>query len=527
MTPGRWNRIKDIFNSALETPEAGRAAYLESACAGDADLRAEVERLLADHVTGTLPSPAAAVLHQVPALAPGDMLAQYRVEAKLGEGGMGVVYRAYDTRLERPVALKILLPDPDRQQRLLREARAASALTHPNIVTIHEIGTAHGVDFIAMEYVEGRPLSNLIPAKGLSVEKALDYAIQIADALAHAHAAGVVHRDLKPANIMVTGEGRVKLLDFGLARRRPAAGSATASLTVPGAITGTPAYMSPEQAEGKKADHRSDVFSFGIVLYEMLSGIQPFRRDSQLSTIAAILREPPPPLHLPSGLDRILRRTLEKQPEARYATAGELLVDLHRFGRWPLLESQRRRARLRWGIPLTLAASAAALAWWFAYQRPAQATLARLEQLWSEGRTVETFRLAESSPRFLRTHPRFQYIWENVSMEFGLETNPPGATVEVRAYTREPDSWRRLGATPLRGVRVPRTYVRWKAAKPGFMTAMGVAREGLPTPAQTLAPEIEVPAGMCMCMAGGLTSSSGSWDRWRLNLTHTFWIGAR
>jgi len=343
MTPERWARMKEIFGAALEMPEAERVAYLESACGDDAELRGQVERLLAQSERSSLRSPAAHFReHAAAELAPGEMLAHYRVEAKLGEGGMGAVYRAHDTRLRRPVALKVLPPghfsDPDSKQRLMREARAASALNHPNIVTVYEISSDQEVDFIAMEYVEGRSLAQLIPPKGLPVKQALEYAVEIADALTQAHTAGVIHRDLKPANIMVTGTGHVKLLDFGLARRVRLAESKTTSLTAEGEVAGTPAYMSPEQARGEELDARTDLFSFGVVLYEMTTGQGPFRGDTPAVVFDATLNKVPvPPARLnpelPAEVERIIQKALEKDREVRYQHASELRADLKRLRR--------------------------------------------------------------------------------------------------------------------------------------------------------------------------------------------------
>jgi eukaryotic-like serine/threonine-protein kinase len=303
VTAERWARITDVFRAALEKPAGERAAFLENACGSDAVLRRDIERLLAGEAEPSLPSPLPEFLEgSAIELAPGDMLAHYRVEAKSGEGGMGAVYRAYDTRLHRRVALKMLLPDaladPDRMGRLMREARAASALNHPNIVTIYEVGSDRGVDFIAMELVSGQTLARLLGRKGLPLRDALKHAVRIASALAAAHRVGIVHRDLKPANIMVNDARQVKVLDFGLAKRTErAAGEEAGSThamgpeTDTGTVLGTVAYMSPEQAEGKKLDARSDIFSFGVVLYEMVTGKRAFERDSMAATLAAILKE--------------------------------------------------------------------------------------------------------------------------------------------------------------------------------------------------------------------------------------------
>jgi serine/threonine protein kinase/Tol biopolymer transport system component len=264
----------------------------------------------------------------------GQTLGHYRIEAQLGEGGMGVVYKARDTHLDRPVAIKVLpherVADPERKRRFVQEAKAASALNHPNIVHIYDINTASGVDFIAMEYVEGKTLHELIGGKGLKIGETLHYAVQIADALAAAHAVGIVHRDIKPSNIMVNQKGLVKILDFGLAKlaeqaeEDPSAPTETMGpRTEEGTIVGTAPYMSPEQAEGKKVDARSDIFSFGSVLYEMVTGQRAFPGENRISTLSAILHKEPAPLSeaarrpVAPEIQTVIARCLRKDPQRR------------------------------------------------------------------------------------------------------------------------------------------------------------------------------------------------------------------
>src|SRR5579884_3439755 len=282
----------------------------------------------------------------------GETLQHYRIEARLGAGGMGIVYRARDTHLNRSIAIKVLPPsagaDPERKTRLAQEARAASALNHPNIITIYDIGTEgddeHRFDFIAMEYVQGKTLDRIIGRKGMRLADVVRYAIQIADALAAAHATGIVHRDLKPGNLMVSEQGFVKVLDFGLAKlTEPSKADAFAQTesvhllpaanTEAGTILGTVAYMSPEQAEGKTVDARSDVFSFGAVLYEMITGRRAFAGDSKLSVLATILQKDPPPLHeaapgVPLALEHIISRCLQKDPAQRWQSIADLKLAL-------------------------------------------------------------------------------------------------------------------------------------------------------------------------------------------------------
>ncbi|HNX49072.1 MAG TPA: serine/threonine-protein kinase, partial [Thermoanaerobaculaceae bacterium] len=266
----------------------------------------------------------------------GRMLGHYRVESRLGEGGMGEVYLARDTRLGRRVALKVLpasvASDPDRKARFELEARAVAALNHSNIVTIYSVEEAEGIHFLTMELVEGRTLGKLIPERGFDLDAFLDKAIPLAGAVAAAHAQGITHRDLKPDNVMVEVGGRLKVLDFGLAKLHTAAGVAalatmeTVTRTGEGVIVGTAAYMSPEQAEGRSADPRSDVFSLGIILYEMATGRRPFPGDSAVSVLSSILKDAPISLQelrpeLPRSLAALVARCLEKDPSRRPSSA--------------------------------------------------------------------------------------------------------------------------------------------------------------------------------------------------------------
>ena len=274
----------------------------------------------------------------------GRTIAHYQVKEKIGEGGMGMVYLALDTHLDRSVAIKVLPPEavsnPESKKRFVQEAKSASALNHPNIIHVYDIDRADGIDFIAMEYVSGKTLAQLIKHKSLKVDEALKYGEQIADALAAAHAAGIIHRDLKPANIMITEKGFVKVLDFGLAKlmERTQGDESEATLTTQpltgqGMVVGTAPYMSPEQAQGKPLDARSDIFSFGSVLYEMLTGQRAFRGESNATTLAAILEKEPKPLgeivgSIPSEIERVVTRCLRKDPERRWHSMADLKVSL-------------------------------------------------------------------------------------------------------------------------------------------------------------------------------------------------------
>ncbi|MEO7652824.1 MAG: protein kinase [Bryobacteraceae bacterium] len=339
-------RLRSILQAALEMEPGQRTVFIRQACAGQDELRRQVEhqleeslrfpptRISGDSVTWvTGEKPEEPSLH----FGAGDKLLHYEIISKLGQGGMGVVFRARDTRLLREVALKVLPPAPgsdaDRRRRFLREAQAASQLNHPNIVTIYDVAEGGGVNFIAMEYVEGQTLASALP---LEREEVLGCASQILSALAKAHAAGITHRDLKPANIMLTPDGQAKVLDFGLAKQMvpgPSSDQTMTQISQAASILGTPAYMSPEQAEGKPIDARSDIFSFGAVLYEMLSGKRAFQGQTAVSILAAVLRDEPRPLRelVPDiwvELEDVVARCLRKDKTTRFQSSAEVLREL-------------------------------------------------------------------------------------------------------------------------------------------------------------------------------------------------------
>ena len=277
----------------------------------------------------------------------GETISHYRLLSEIGRGGMGVVYKARDVLLERDVALKVLPPallaDPVHKARFVREAQATAALDHPHVAAVHEAGESGGVSFISMELIEGDRLSDLLASNGIGIARALQWAAEVSEGLACAHAKGLVHRDLKPANIMVTGQGHAKIIDFGIARLAdvPGADAASTTGTAPNEVLGTVAYMSPEQARRQPVDHRSDIFSFGIVFFEMLTRRHPFRRPSVADTVAAIVRDPVPQVRLPDAIaadvvpdvEHVLERCLAKDPTERYQDPQDLVLDLRRLQR--------------------------------------------------------------------------------------------------------------------------------------------------------------------------------------------------
>lgn len=379
----RWLRVKAIFLEALDRPESERTGFVQAECASDADLQAEVESLLACErdAASFAEIPAADLLMAAPfappaapRLAPGTRLGAYAIESFLSSGGMGEVYRARHTVLDRQVAIKTLNADntdPLADRRLIREAQHAAVLDHPNICTIYEVGEDDGTPFIVMELVDGVPLGDVVRSGPQPLDHVLDWGMQVAGALEHAHRHRIVHRDLKSSNIVVDRGGRPIVLDFGVSRRVPdsaGVGTCDSRLTVHGALAGTLSHMAPEVLQGGTADARSDVWSLGVLLYELATGELPFRGRTPFETSSAILNEAPRPMGgaVPLPLRLVIEQCLTKDPAARYQRAADIRDALHAIQRrraWPLvgrlLVSQRRRALV---VAATLAVAAVPLA---------------------------------------------------------------------------------------------------------------------------------------------------------------------
>jgi serine/threonine protein kinase/cephalosporin-C deacetylase-like acetyl esterase len=449
----------------------------------------------------------------------GQTLSHYRVEQLLGAGGVGSVYLAVDTRLERRVALKVLRPeaveDSRRKERFAFEAKAASALNHPHIVTIYDIGDADGRDFIAMEYVDGKTLEERIAERPMPVDRAVEIALQIVDALSAAHRAGIVHRDLKPSNIMVSESGTVKVLDFGLAKLVSpdevddlAPTKAAAPRTEQGVVVGTAAYMSPEQAEGKPIDFRTDIFSFGAIAYEMLTGRRAFQGASFLSTRMAILQSTPPPmkqlgLKVPSALEAMVDRCLAKDRETRYSSSAPLLEDLRRWhtkgnplGLAAVLRNPRYvvPAALLFvslvGGGVWLARSRSRISW--AYRT----ALPQIEELVNQGQMDAAFRLFVRAEELIDGDPELERLENFVVRKPSIETTPSGADVYVKGYLPPTAEWIYAGRTPIVRSQIPAGHLRLRASLVGYEPLEAAVNTGVNRYHFRLTPKGEGPPGM-------------------------------
>lgn len=358
VTPELWQRVQDVLEQALELSLDERPAFLDRACSSDPLLRREVETLLASSLGVRSSFLQSSSMPRV-TLTPETKLGEYEVKSLVGSGGMGEVYRARDSRLGRDVAIKVLpsslSADSDRLRRFEQEARTAAALNHPNILAVFQMGTYEGAPYLVSELLEGETLREQIKRGRLPVRKAIDYGVQIARGLAAAHGKGIVHRDLKPENLFVNTEGRVKILDFGLAKlTQPQSSSQhdTPTLsegTEPGVVMGTVGYMSPEQVRGQAVDHRTDIFAFGAVLYEMLAGQRAFQKPTSPETMTAILNEDPPGIsqvttNVPAALERVVHRCLEKKPELRFQSASDLAFALDPLSETAQLNAATKKA---------------------------------------------------------------------------------------------------------------------------------------------------------------------------------------
>lgn len=455
--------------------------------------------------------------------APGDAVGPYRLETELGQGGMGRVFRARDTRLGRVVAIKFIRPEfaanDEFRQRFLREARTISSLNHPNVCALYDIVEQDGHACLVMEHVDGETLDRRLASRRLSIDEARGIAVDIAAALAAAHAHGIVHRDLKPGNIVVTPSG-AKVLDFGLAKAvtgvDPHAETtlATSGLTEAGQLVGTPAYMSPEQVAGKGVDPRSDIFAAGIIIYEMLSGRRPFSGDTSVETMAAILQGTPAPLSgfgraIPRDLIVIVTRCLQKAPADRFATGADLLKALA-----PVAPSTKRSAAGWWlaAVCMAVLVAGAAFLAWNRNQNAArvkwvdEVAAPEISKLIEQDRGLAALALYKEAERYAPHSRALAMVSDGIAgRAVQFESSPPGALLDLSDYTSGVEGgdaqWRRLGTTPLTAPDIPSWgYYRLRASLPGYSTAEAIlgadALQASGRFAIELRPESETPPGM-------------------------------
>ena len=554
-----------LFHSALERPPEERARFLAEACGSDEAVRQKVEALIAAHEESGefLDAPAfeasgAKLALDRPSPLVNGILGHYKILGTLGMGGMGEVYLAQDARLGRKIALKLLPPeftiDGERVQRFEQEARAASALSHPNVCVIHEIGdTKDGRRFITMEYIEGTTLRQQLAQKRLTLMEALDVAVQIAAALSVAHATGIVHRDIKPENVMLRDDGLVKVLDFGLAKLTQQNTENDAETlkrcmvkTGSGMIMGTVAYMSPEQARGLAVDSRTDIWSLGVVLYEMIAGRAPFVGATPSDVLVSILERDPPAisrdtLEVRAETERIVRKALQKDREGRYPTAADFLVDLKSLRRELeitgnqtgnrtvvvdkriTIESKQEKSGSKRIVGIvTAAVLLTSIATWFIWHRRnislARRQVPQIEALSTNGNFFAAYDLAVETQKYLPNDPTITRLMPTISDTLTVTSEPAGAQVYLKRFS--PDGAggfpprQLVGTTPIRDLRIARGEYLLYVEKDGFAkTAQTISGALLLAPFQTvippplmieqkLLPADRVPIGMTLVTGG-------------------------
>lgn len=487
MTREQLEVIERLLHEALQLPSSSRASFIASI--SDAEIRPEVASLLT--ADGDPGSGIGATISEAAALASeplaGRLIGHFRIVRPLGHGAMGEVYLAEDLKLGRQVALKFLplkfQDDAERVRWFEREARAAAALNHPNIMTVHEVGDSDGRIFIASEFIEGETLAQRLARSAPSVTETAQLGAQIASALEAAHAAGIVHRDLKPANVMLRADGSLKVLDFGLARlSRPvgtiASGDETETGTVPGKIIGTLSYMSPEQARGELVDWRSDLWSLGVVLYECLAGRRPFEGASHSQVIAGILEREPAPVRsfnrtVPWPLADLVSQLLMKDPEKRLSRADEVTRKLKQLAE-SCADRKARRRRQQWAAAAVLVVVAIACACgWFVY-RWSKGQWARYEaipqarSLFDQGNNLAAYRVALDAARYIPDEPALSQLWADVSQSVSVRSEPPGAEVDWKPYADVKAPWQKLARTPLDKIRIPAGPIRIQVTMAGY-----------------------------------------------------------
>jgi formylglycine-generating enzyme required for sulfatase activity len=508
MTPERRRQVEELYRDALEHSAPDRLAWVAERCSGDLELKFAVEALLAHTKDTQLREPVNDEHRDAVRIEPGVSIGSYRIGTFLGKGGMGVVYRATDTRLNRPVAIKFLsstLLDASGARRFQREAQLASALNHPHIVTVHDVGDYAGSQFLVTELVDGGTLEEWRRMEPRTWRQVAELLIGVADALATAHAANILHRDVKPGNILVSSSGYAKLADFGLAKsvhEGAAYRGATESWTGAGAIIGTPAYMSPEQISGRVLDARSDVFAFGVVLYEMLTNRQPFDGPTELDLMHAVVHAEPTalPAELPGALRTIVAKAIEKDPAERYQSMRDLVVDLKRVARKSeagVTPAERTSAtdpievatsvsrvpapahgsRRSWIMTVGTAIAvigllAGSFLGWQRMQRVtlAHAAVAEIAKLTDAGDYPAAFARTQEVRRIIPDDSLLNSLMPLFTTVYAITSTPSGADVFARGYDDLKGEWQHMGRTPLTRVELPRRAMRWRIEKAGFET---------------------------------------------------------